>query len=110
MSVIKHVLGTLVKTMLGVVLALVVGGALGAGATLAVAYNQVAQPWPPKGLTLLAAVAIGVLAALLSAGVVLMNAAVHGLLKTGKMALKEATGPVGLAVDAFKIAEHLEGH
>lgn len=110
MSVVRHLMATLFRTLLGVILALVVGGAVGAGLTLAVAYSQSAQPWPPQGLTTLAATAIGVLTALLSASFVLMRAAIHGLLKTGKMALAEATGPVGIAAEAFKLAEHIEGH
>lgn len=110
MSVVRHLMATLFRTLLGVILALVVGGVVGAGLALAVAYSQVAQPWPPTGLTMVAAIAIGALSALLSASVVLMRAAIHGLIKTGKMALDEATSPVGIAVDAFKIAEHFEGH
>jgi len=109
MSVIGHVVGTLVRTIFKVLLAVILGGAVGAGATLVVAHSQT-QQWAPQGLTLAATIAIGVLSALCCGLLVLMGAAVRGLLATGKFAVKEAASPAVLAMEAVNLVEHAEKH
>jgi hypothetical protein len=107
MSVIGHLVGTLVRTIFKVLLAIIVGGAAGAGVTLAVAHSQT-QQWAPQGLTLAATIAIGALSAACCGLLVLMGAAIRGLLATGKLAVKEATSPAGLALEAVRVMEHAE--
>ena len=107
MRVFGHVIATLFRAIVKIFLAAIFCGAIGFGVTLLVAFVKTGH-WPPDTLTLVAAIAVGVLALYAGGITVLMNEAVHALQEAARDVEKDAGSAIrGAASVAQEIANHL---
>ncbi|MDE3229103.1 MAG: hypothetical protein KGO05_04415 [Chloroflexota bacterium] len=101
-----HILATLFKAIGKIFLAAIFGGIIGAGVTLLVSFVKSGH-WPPDLLTIVTAVAIGLLTLYAFGVTVLMNEAVHA----AQEALKDVEHNAGGAIKgAENIAQEIEKH
>lgn len=89
MGILAHLAGRVFKTLFGMLFCGLLFAAIGAGASLGIAF-AVTQHWPPQPLTIAAAVAIGGLAAYAAALTVLLR----GIINAGKTIEHDLVGAV----------------
>jgi hypothetical protein len=83
MRVTAHIVGTLFKAIGKIFLAAIFCGIIGAGVVLLVSFVK-SNHWPPDTLTIISAVAVGVLALYAGGITVLMREAVRALVEAAK--------------------------
>ncbi len=106
MRVFGHIIGTLFKAIVKIFLAAIFCGLIGFGVTLLVSFVKT-NHWPPDTLTLIAAIAVGVLALYAGGATVLMNEAVRTL----QVAAKDVENNAGSAVKgAEQVVQEIEKH
>jgi anaerobic C4-dicarboxylate transporter len=106
MRVTAHILGTLFKAIGKIILAAIFCGIIGAGVVLLVSFVK-SNHWPPDTLTIIAAVAVGVLSLYAGGVTVLMREAVRAL----QEAAKDIEANAGHALSgAESVAKEIEKH
>ncbi len=106
MRTVGHIVATLFRAIVRIFLSAIFCGAIGFGVTLLVSYVRT-NHWPPDTLTLVAAIAVGVLALYAGGVTVLMNEAVHALQEAAKDVEKDA----GSAIKgASQVVQEIEKH
>lgn len=106
MRVTGHILATLFKAIGRIFFAAIFCGIIGAGVVFLVSFVKSGH-WPPDTLTIVAAVAIGVLSLYAGGVTVLMREAVHALQEV----IKDAEGEAGAALKgAASVAQEIEKH
>jgi len=107
MRTVGHIVATLFRAFVRIFLAAVFCGVIGAGVTLLVAFVKTSH-WPPDTLTLIAAIAVGVLALYAGGVTVLMHEAVRALEEAAKDVEKDAGSAIkGAAQAVQEIEKHL---
>lgn len=107
MRVVGHVVATLFRAIVRIFLAAIFCGIIGFGVTLLVAYVKTSH-WPPDTLTLIAAIAVGILALYAGGVTVLMNEAIHALQEAAKDVEQDAGSALkGAATVVQEIEKHL---
>ena len=102
-----HIIATLFRAIVSIFLAAIFCGVIGAGVTLLVAFVKTGH-WPPDTLTIIAAVAVGILALYAGGVTVLMHEAVQALQTAAKDVEKDAGSAIkGAAQVAQEIEKHL---
>ncbi|HEY7781973.1 MAG TPA: hypothetical protein VIC85_17410 [Ktedonobacterales bacterium] len=96
MGVIWHLIKTAFRAFFSILFAVIVAGALGAGLALLVSWVGTSA-WPPSHLGVIAAAAVGVLAAYAGGLTVLVREAVRGLLTAAGDVEKDVKGAVDVA-------------
>lgn len=101
-----HIIATLFRAIFRIFLAAIFCGAIGAGVTLLVSFVRNGH-WPPDTLTIVAAIAIGVLSLYAGGVTVLMNEAVHAL----QEAARDVEHDAGSAIKgAESVVKEIEKH
>jgi hypothetical protein len=104
MRVVGHVFATLFRAIVRIFFTAIFCGIIGAGVTLLIAFVKT-NHWPPDTLTLVSAIAVGVLALYAGGITVLMSEAIHAL----QEAAKDVEGDAGSALKgAATIAQEIE--
>lgn len=96
LSIIGHLIGTILRAFWRILLWAVVSAAIGAGVVLAVIYVNTHQlPWPPRDpLTLAALIGVAALSAYAGGVTALMTEAVRALKDATKIAEHEMAAPL----------------
>lgn len=106
MRVTGHILATLFKAIGRIFFAAIFCGIIGAGIVFLVAFVKTGH-WPPDTLTIIAAVAIGILALYAGGVTVLMQEAVRALQEV----VKDVEGEAGSALKgAASVVQEVEKH
>ncbi len=106
MHTVGHIIATLFRAIARIFLAAIFCGAIGFGVTVLVSFVKTSH-WPPDTLTLVAAIAVGVLSLYAGGVTVLMNEAVHALQEAARDVEKDA----GSAIKgASQVVEEIEKH
>jgi hypothetical protein len=101
-----HIIATLFRAIFRIFITAIFCGIIGAGVTLLVSFVKSGH-WPPDSLTLIAAIAIGVLSLYAGGVTVLMNEAVHAL----QAAAKDVEHDAGSAIKgAETVVQEIEKH
>lgn len=106
MRTVGHIMATLFKAIAKIFLAAIFCGIIGFGVTLLVSFVKT-NHWPPDTLTLIAAIAVGVLALYAGGVTVLMNEAVHALQEAAKDMEKDAGSAIR---GAANVVQEIEKH
>lgn len=96
MGVLWHLIKTAFRAFFSILFAAIVGGALGAGLALLVSWVGTSV-WPPSRLAVIAAIAVGLLAAYAGGLTILVREAVRGLLTAAGDVEKDVKGAVDAA-------------
>lgn len=106
MRTVGHIIATLFRAILSIFLAAIFCGAIGVGVTLLVSFVKTGH-WPPDTLTIIAAVAVGVLALYAGGVTVLMHEAVRAL----QEAVNDVEKDAGSAIKgASQVVQEIEKH
>jgi hypothetical protein len=107
MHTVGHIIATLFRAIARIFLAAIFCGVIGAGVTLLISFVKT-NHWPPDTLTLIAAIAVGVLSLYAGGVTVLMNEAVHALQEAAKDVEKDAGSAIkGASQVVHEIEKHL---
>lgn len=106
MSLIGHLVKTVLHTFFRLLLTVLVCAALGAGVVLGLSYFW-AHQWPPQQLTIIGAVVAAVVFAYAGATTVLLSASAHALLDTARLAGKETFTAGNIVENGLKAVSHV---